>query len=294
MIQYLYYPGCSLEGTAREYDGSTRTLMEALGLEMKEIDQWTCCGASAAETSSFLLALSLSARNIALAEAQNPNAHIVVSCSACYLNLKKVEKKIQDDRDLLRKLNEVLGEEGLRLHRTSKVRHLLDVLVWDFGAERFEQFVKTPLKGLKIAPYYGCQCLRPYTEFDDPEKPKTMECLITAAGSSVWPWDMGAACCGASLMTTKPAVGEVHVKDILAAAKGADAVLTVCPMCQMNLEAHQQKISRSYGIDLSIPVLYLPQFMGLAMNIPVEKLYIDLNLSPVQKVLDRIHDSRSG
>lgn len=289
MTQYLYYPGCSLEGTAREYDGSTRTLMEALGVEMKEIDQWTCCGASAAETSSLLLALSLSARNIALAEAQTPDAHIVVPCSACYLNLKRVEKKIQDDKKILNRLNEILGEEGLRLNQTSTVRHLLDVLARDIGPARFEQFVKTPLKGLKIAPYYGCQCLRPYTEFDDPEKPKTMDDIIRAAGAAVWPWRMGAACCGASLMTTKPAVGEIHVKDILAAARGADAVLTVCPMCQMNLEAHQRRISRLHGDDLSIPVLYLPQFMGLAMNIPAENLYLSMNLSRAESVVHKMH-----
>ncbi|MDX2446995.1 MAG: heterodisulfide reductase-related iron-sulfur binding cluster, partial [Desulfobacterales bacterium] len=174
-MKYQYYPGCSLEGTALEYNISTQALMRAVGAELVEIDDWTCCGASAAEATSYFLSLALPARNLALAEKLDGLNDIMVPCSACYLNLKKVEQKIKKDADLLEKINEVLEEEKLNLHGKLRVRHLLDVVSNDIGPGKIKDLVKKPFTDLKIAPYYGCQCLRPYAVFDDPEKPKSME-----------------------------------------------------------------------------------------------------------------------
>ena len=278
-MKYQYYPGCSLEGTALEYNISTQALMKAVGAEILEIDDWTCCGASAAESTSYLLSLALPARNLALAEKMDGLSDIMIPCSACYLNLKKVEEKIRKDADLLEKINAVLSEDQLELHGKVRVRHLLDVIANDLGPGTIKPMVKKFFNDLKIAPYYGCQCLRPYAVFDDPEKPRSMEPLIEAIGAKVYPWQMGGRCCGASHMNTKMEVGVELVHAILQDARGADAIVTVCPMCQMNLEAYQQKISKAYHEDLSMTIIYLPQLLGLAIGLSEKDLRLDLNLA---------------
>jgi heterodisulfide reductase subunit B len=277
-MKYLYYPGCSLEASAGEYDRSSRVFLAAMGVDITELEDWNCCGASAAEAQSRLLALALPARNLAIAEKMGIARDLVVPCSACYLNLRKVAEKIRREPDLLAELNTVLSVDGLRLRGGVRVRHLLDVVANDIGAQALRAKLSRPLKGLTIAPYYGCQCLRPYQVFDDPEAPQTMSPLIAATGAAVHPWQMGARCCSASLMTTKPEVGVALVAGILKAARGADAIATVCPMCQMNLEAFQAKASRFGGENLTISVLYLPQLLGLAVGLSDSELGLEFNL----------------
>ncbi|MCG6911203.1 MAG: CoB--CoM heterodisulfide reductase iron-sulfur subunit B family protein [Deltaproteobacteria bacterium] len=278
-MKYVYYPGCSLEGTAREYDLATRAMLQAVGVELIEIENWTCCGASAAEPISRLLSLALPARNIALAEAHTDIDDILVPCSACYLNLKKVTETVKKEPATLSTLNGVLAEEGLELKRPMNVRHLLDVLANDLGARPIGDRLQTPMSGFSIAPYYGCQCLRPYADFDDPEAPTSMEALIEATGATVFDWEMGGRCCGASHMNTKMDVALELVGAILEAAHGADAIVTVCPMCQMNLEAYQKKISGMHRKNLQVTILYLPQLLGLAMGLQDRSLGLGLNLA---------------
>jgi len=278
-MKYLYYPGCSLEGTALEYNASTRAFMQELGVDLLELEDWTCCGASAAEATSHLLSLALPAYNLAIAEKMDGTKEILVPCSACYLNLKKVEKKSRKDPELLDKINTILKEKNLQYHGQVGVRHFLDVVARDVGPAEIVSRVKNPFIDLKIAPYYGCQCLRPYPIFDDPEEPRSMEPLIEAVGAKIHPWNMGGRCCGASHMTTKPEVALELVTAILRAARGADAIVTVCPMCQMNLEAYQKKISAMSKEDMHMTILYLPQLLGLAMGLSEQDLRFDLNLS---------------
>ena len=278
-MKYHYYPGCSLEGTALEYDRSTRAVLAALGVELSAIEDWSCCGASAAEATSDLLALVLPARNLALAERQAVPMDILVPCSACYLNLRTVLEKTRMDSALAAKINTVLGEEQLHLHGRLRVRHLLDVLAADLGPEAIHPKVVRSLTGMRVAPYYGCQCLRPFAAFDDPEVPISMEPLIWAIGAEVFSWRMGGRCCGASHMNTQREVGMALVAGILEAAQGADAIATVCPMCQMNLEAFQGAVSRSANKDLHISILYLPQLIGLAMGLDAAELGLQMNLA---------------
>jgi heterodisulfide reductase subunit B len=285
---YLYYPGCTLETSAVEYDLSTRALLEQLGHDLAEIDDWTCCGASAAEATSELLSRSLAARNLALAGAQLPGADILVPCSACYLNLKRAAVDHAADAGWRRRLGEVLADEGLRLDVLPKVRHLLDVLSLDVGPDRLTKGVVNPLSGLKVATYYGCQCLRPYAVFDDPEKPTSMDALVRAAGADIFSWGMGARCCGASHLTTKRPVGLKLVAAILKAAQGADLMVTVCPMCQLNLEAYQGAASRQAGEDLTIPVLYLPQLLGLALGLDTQAVALSYNLALTEDLKSRL------
>ncbi len=278
-MKYLYYPGCSLEGTSAEYDISTRLLLEALDVQLEEIEDWTCCGATAAESYSTLLSYVLCARTLSLAEKNKDLRQILVPCSACYLNLKKTEDIVKKDKNLLKKINRALAEENLVFKGDVIVRHLLDVLSKDVDIEKIQEISQNKMSGLIIAPYYGCQCLRPFAVFDDPEDPHSMDPLIQATGATVFEWDMGGQCCGASNTSTKPAAGMALVGKILDGAKGADAILTVCPMCQMNLESYQKKISHKQGVDLEIPVLFLPQFLGLAMGKTQRQVGLELNLS---------------
>jgi len=287
-MKYLYYPGCSLEGTALEYNASTRAFMQELGVDLLELEDWTCCGASAAEATSHLLSLALPAYNLAIAEEMDGTKEILVPCSACYLNLKKVEKKSRKDPELLAKINTILKEKNLHYHGQVRVRHFLDVVARDVGPSKIVSRVKNPFIDLKIAPYYGCQCLRPYPIFDDPEEPRSMEPLIEAVGAKIHPWNMGGRCCGASHMTTKPEVALELVTAILRAARGADAIVTVCPMCQMNLEAYQKKISVMSKADMHMTILYLPQLLGLAMGLSEQDLRFDLNLSITKAFLNKL------
>ena len=276
-MKYTYYPGCSLQASAVEYDVSTRALMKALGIELSEIEDWNCCGATAAEPVSRLLSYALPARNLAMAE-KHSKSDILVPCSACYLNLKKVEKDKKKNRQLSAQIDEVLNEENLSLENQVRVRHLLDVAANDIGPGMIADRVTHSLSGLTIAPYYGCQALRPYKVFDDPETPTSMEPLIRACGADVFEWDFGAKCCGASNMNTKSETAEILVQKILEDAHGADAIVTICPMCQLNLDGFQSRISHKAGKDLSISVIYLPQLIGSALGLSGRDLMLSKNL----------------
>ncbi|QLA16889.1 CoB--CoM heterodisulfide reductase iron-sulfur subunit B family protein [Desulfolutivibrio sulfoxidireducens] len=293
-MKYAYYPGCSLRESAQEYDVSTRAVLERLGVLVEEIPDWTCCGASAVESVDHLLALALPARNLALAEKELPGLDVLVPCSACYLNLLKFQRTAQADRSVLAQANTLIGEEGLSCSATGgRVRHLLDVLINDIGPDAIRERVARPLSGIVVAPYYGCQILRPYRVFDDPERPSSMVPLLEALGARIHPWNMGGVCCGASLMATHKEAALVSVGAILRAAVrphggdgGADVIATVCPMCQMNLEAYQAQALRGGGTPVS--VLYLPQLIGLAMGLPPEQTLLRKNLAVTETFRSRL------
>lgn len=287
-MKYAYYPGCSLTGSAREYDAATRAVMAELGAELAEIPDWTCCGASAVEAVSRLLTYALPARNLALSERELPGQDILVPCSACYLNHLRVVRDVGADKRLRSDVVHVMAAEGLAFEGTARVRHLLDVLATDIGKQRVAERVVHPLAGISVAPYYGCQALRPYTVFDDPERPCSMDALIEALGATVFPWDKGAACCGASLMATKKDVALHSVSAILGAAQEADVVVTVCPMCQMNLEAHQNQALSLHGGDHMVSILYLPQLMGLAFGLSEEDVLLGKNIAVGERLMNML------
>ena len=287
-MKYAYYPGCSLETSAMEYDVSCRRSLERLGAELADIPGWTCCGASAVEPVSRLLTFALPARNLALAERETAGLDLLVPCSACYLNHLRVGRECAADRALPGRINEALSVEGLHYAGKTRVRHLLDVLSADVGAGAVAAAVRRPLEGLTVAPYYGCQALRPYPLFDDPEHPRSMTPLIEALGATVLPWDLGGHCCGASLMATKKEAALVSVAAILAGAEGADAIVTVCPMCQMNLEAYQREALKAGGHGNPVSVLYLTQLLGLAFGLSEEAVLLHKNLAVTGALTDKL------
>ncbi len=287
-MTYYYYPGCSLSASAMEYDQSTRLVMKSLDQELLEIPDWTCCGATAAEAVGQVLAHALPARVLALAEKEGKADEILVPCSACYLNLKKAEVEKQKRSKLAAKVDKVLAEEGLSYSGGIKVRHLLDVLAHDLGEAKLTAQITRSLSGLVVAPYYGCQALRPFAEFDNPERPRSMEGIIRATGAASLVWEMSTACCGASNMTTKPKTAMELVGKILGAARGADLIVTVCPMCQLNLEGFQKEISRLKQTDLTLSILYLPQLLGLAMGLSPKDIMLDKNLAITANLKERL------
>ena len=292
-MKYAYFPGCSLESTAKEYDISTRAVMHELGVELEEIKDWNCCGASAAEIRSHLLALVLPGRNLALAEvaleamcnssdASECVHQLVASCSACYVNLCRVQETTKADATLLGKINQALEVDGLAYSGKVEVRHLLDVIANDVGTGAIAARVRRPLEGLRVAPYYGCQTVRPYSPFDAPYYPESMDKILSALGVQVHPNPLKTACCGGTLSTTKREVGIKLVSDLLEAVDGADCIVTVCPLCQMNLESYQGQVSKQLGQPVRVPVLYLTQLMGLAFDLPEKQLGLKHNIAPLK------------
>jgi len=285
-MNYTYFPGCSLESTAYDYDASARAVMKALDSELVELPDWNCCGATGAEVVSHLLSIALPARN--LAKAQQVGDQIVTTCSSCYFNLFRVNAHLAADPELQRELETVLGEVGLHYEGKLRVRHLLELLVTDIGVKAIVQRAQRRLGGIRVAPYYGCLVVRPYAEFDGPDLPTSMDRLLTALGATVVPYVMKTRCCGGVLMTTQKNIGLKLVGDILSPIRDVDCVVTVCPLCQLNLEAYQREVTGQLGAPVHIPILYFTQLIGLAFGLPEEDLKLKASLVGTQKFMKRL------
>jgi len=281
----FYYPGCSLMVTNRAYDVSARSVARALGIEMAELDDWNCCGATAYVATNEMQSFVLSARNLALAEAQNggSGAELVVACNGCYVSLHKTEKYLAEHPALREKVGKALRAGGMEYRGQARVRHLLDILVNDVGEEKVRQRVTRPLRDLRVAGYPGCQLMRPFGEIDDPEVPLLLDRLLGWLGAQVVPFPLRAKCCGGMMMTTRPEMGRQLAGKLLLNAKGAGAncMATACPLCQINLEAYQDAVSGAVGADCHLPALYFTQLMGLAFGLSAEDLAWADSLAPL-------------
>jgi heterodisulfide reductase subunit B len=288
-VKYAYYPGCSLEATAKEYDMSVKEVFKALGVELKEIEDWNCCGASAAYSIDHLLSLSLAARNLALAEKENMD--ILAPCPECYLREWETSDSIKMDRELLDKMNKALEGTGLKVKGSIDVKHPLDVIVNDIGIEKLAEKVVNSLNGLKVAPYYGCVIVRPprNKRFDSPERPTSMDRIIEAVGATVAPFQHKVKCCGGALMMANEGVQMKLSREILLDAKeNADCIITACPLCHMALDARQMYIEKEYNEKIEVPVLYFTQLIGLALGITPKKLGLDKNFVPTKKIINSV------
>jgi len=282
---YSYFPGCSLQTTNRAYDVSSRNVARVLGLEMVELEDWNCCGATPYMAIDSKQSVLLSARNLAISEKHKRD--IVTVCSSCFLVLYKANRHLHDDSSLRAEVREALQAGGMVYQGNVKVRHLLDLIVNDLGKEAIERHLVRPLEGLKVACYYGCQLVRPYGEVDDPEFPVLLERLMGWIGATPVDFGMGTKCCGGMLMTTQPDIGvDLTGKVLKQACKAeADCICTICPLCQMNLEAYQSKISARFGEDCQLPVLYFTQVLGAALGLGGDDLALGDALTPVEMVL---------
>jgi heterodisulfide reductase subunit B len=286
-MRYSLYPGCSLKGTGRAYEESVLTVFKALGVELQELKDWNCCGATAYMSVDENKAFALAVRNLALAEQEGESA-LVTPSSACYLSLNKAHRHMEEDSEIRAQSDSSLKAAGLSYRGTVKVRHPLDVLVNDVGLETITKKVKVPLHNLRVAPYYGCQIVRPFAEFDSQYNPVTMDQLLEAIGAEVVRYPLKTRCCSGSQTGSLPDVGLRLVYILLreACRRDAEVLVTVCPLCQFNLEGYQDEIGRKYE-DSSIPVLYFTQALGLAMGLPAKQLGLKRNLVPVDQVLEK-------
>ena len=285
-MSYTYFPGCSQESTAYNYDLSSRAVMKALDSGLVDLPDWNCCGATGADVMSDLLSFALPARNLSKAKALGDQ--IVTTCSACYLNLFRVNSHLAAEPHLQENLNRVLGEIGLQYNGEVRVRHLLELLVTDVGLKTIVKRMQRRLGGIRVAPYYGCLVVRPYAEFDGPDLPMSMDYLLTSLGASVVPYSMKTRCCGGVLMTTRKDIGVKLVGDLLAPVRDVDCVVTVCPLCQFNLEAYQREVAGHVGGRVNIPILYFTQLMGLAFGLPNKDIRLDASLIGTEKLMAKI------
>ena len=283
-MKYQYFPGCSLKGTGRAYEESFLAVFRALGVEVNELDDWNCCGATAYMSVDETKSYALAGRNLAIAE--RADSDVIAPCSACYLVLNKTMQGLKEHPELRRKVTSALKAGDLDYKGTARVRHPLDVLVNDVGLEVIKKRIKAPLAGMRLAAYYGCQVIRPFATFDDQHDPVTMDSLITAAGAECIPWPMKTRCCGGSLTGTVPEAGLRLAYIILKEAKkrGAQAIVTPCPLCQFNLDGYQEQIASKYE-RIDIPVLYFTQVVGLAMGLSAEELGIKRGIISAEAVL---------
>ncbi len=269
---YAYYPGCSLDSTAKEYDMSVRAVFAKLDIELHELEEWTCCGATHSAIYNADSRFLLSLRNLALAEMQGYDA-VIAPCSACYKNLRRAAKLAEADKTICTRVNSEM-EETFSCSGKIEVLHPLYFILRDYGLDVLKKRVVRPLTGLKIASYYGCMLTRPVDEFDSAERPTGLDRLVRALGAEPVDYDYKAKCCGGALALSHAGATARMAGDVLASAKGrgAEAVTLACPMCHMALDLYQSKAEQVVQRDLDLPVVFFTQLMGLALGLDPAQL----------------------
>lgn len=253
-----YYPGCSLHGTAREYDDSIRAVSNLLDIQLHELEDWTCCGASSAHCTDEELAIDLAARNLAIAE--KSDRELLVPCVACYSRFKTAEKELKEHSKKLR----------FPYHGNVPIRYALDFFCDESILKEVKKKKTKPLAGLKVVCYYGCLTVRPpkLTGIREYENPDHMDRLMELLGAESIPWSYKTDCCGASLVMTRTDIVRKLSGKILSMAieAEADCLVTGCPMCQANLDTRQEEIEKEGRGNHQLPILYFTELIGLALG----------------------------
>ncbi len=294
-LKYAYYPGCVAQGACRELYQSTHEITQALGIELVELKRASCCGSGTFKEESQLLEDTVNARNIALAE--QLNLPLLTQCSTCQGVIGHVDERLKDaqtnDPDYLKQVNQLLEQQNCSPYQgSSEVKHLLWALVGDYGLEALTQKVRHQLKGLNCAGFYGCYLLRAQKTlpFDDPHNPSSLENLFQSVGATPIYFHGRTQCCGwplasyASQESFQMAGGRIQA----AIAAGADCLVTPCPLCHLNLDSRQPEVAKTIGQTLGLPVLHLPQLVGLALGIAPAKLGLDRHVVSTHPVLEKL------
>jgi heterodisulfide reductase subunit B len=257
-LKYCYYPGCSLESMAKEYDQSVRASAEMLGVDLVELEDWNCCGASSGHCTNHELSVALPARNLARAEKEGHD--VAVACAACFLRFRQTNHELRADRALLDQTVKVIDAPYAA---ETDVRHFVDIFAREVGLEEIKSRVKRPLDGLRVVSYYGCYLVRPpdVTQFDDPENPTIMDKLLEIIGAESLDWTHKIECCGGNLMLSRTDIVVKLVGDICDAARaaGAEAIVTACPLCEANLDTRQPEPG-------GMPIFYFSELLALALG----------------------------
>lgn len=266
-----FYPGCSSQkgASSSNYLVSVNSMCDELDIELNVIPDWNCCAASIGYAEGGELPrMALSARNLALSEQHNPGQDVVATCAACWLATRETKERLKEDDVLMRETNEALAEAGLKVECNQEIKHMVEVLIEDFGYDELGSHVQKPLDGLKIAGYVGCQTNRPFgIEGESFENPMYLDKLTETLGAEpVEKYDKKVQCCGGALAFSEPEKSQAMIKDIIESAYdgGADMIVTPCPVCQMNVEVYQNHINQKYNTKFKMPVVYYSTLMSVA------------------------------
>ncbi len=288
MKEYIYYPGCSAKTNAKHYEESILPVFKILGVELEELPDWNCCGATASMSVDDEKSAAINGRNLSIAEKAGKD--IIAPCAACYLSLKKANNFLKEGSKESEKILSKLEKLGLEYKGTVTVKHPVEVLVNEIGINLIKEKIQYELRGLKVASYYGCQVVRPFTEFDDVDYPQSMDILLQALGVETVDFTAKTKCCGGALSANLEELGArlnyIIIKE--AQKKGADAIVTLCPLCLFNLEIMQSKIKKIYKEDFKMPILFFSQLMGLAFGLSREEMGFSRSLIQTKQIWDKI------
>ena len=290
-MKYAFFPGCVLESAAKEDYMATKAVAKRLGIQIEEINGWTCCGASHVQDIEPLTTLATNARNIAIAEEQGLD--ILTVCNTCTLMLRETKKELDENATKRTEVNNMLAQIGKEYKGTSNITHFLWVLIRDYGLDKLRTQVIKPLTGLRVAEYYGCHILRPQEtmDFEDYQLPTSLFDLITAIGATPIDFSRKLDCCGFhavypahdSVMQMTGSINADAVKE------GADCVVTPCPLCQMQLDMFQKEAEQTVSKGKDMPILHMSQLIGLALGIsPKEMGMTSRHLTDVGSILQYI------
>jgi len=285
-MKFAYYPGCVARSTGKEYEVSTHAVCEALGIELEEIDDWNCCGAT--HVSSQLVSTGLAARNLV-----RTDLPVMTSCSICYSRLRAAVDRLEDC-DVKKLVNEALDT---KYEGPKEVRHVIEPIIEVLeGAEDLGDLVTEPLKGLKVAAYYGCLLTRPVGGIDSPENPSVLEKFVRLLGAEPVDFRLKMRCCGGPIfMPEEDAASDTLIRILRDAKKsGADLVMVVCPLCHLMLDANQPMIEKRFGEEIGLPILYVTQLAGLALGLGAEKLGLEMNSVSTKPVLEKLEKVREA
>ncbi|MCH7744893.1 MAG: CoB--CoM heterodisulfide reductase iron-sulfur subunit B family protein [Chloroflexi bacterium] len=289
-MKYAFYPGCVSRGACPELYQSTIEVCKKLGIELDEdaMRGASCTGSGVLQEKNQRLGDTLNARNFALAE--RSGLPLMTICSTCQGVMSQANQRLTSDADYLREINADLAEEGLEYKGTVDPRHLLWIIVEDIGIEKLKSLVVRPLTGFKMAPFYGCYIVRPTSAlgFDEhPEREDTLEKVIEAVGAEVVDFPGKTLCCGFPILTINQtnSVKMVANHTLDAKGRGADAMVTPCPLCHLNLDGFQPTAARAEKKPIDLPILHLPQMLGLAMGIDPKAMRLNRHIVSTKKML---------
>jgi succinate dehydrogenase / fumarate reductase cytochrome b subunit len=289
-LKYALYPGCAAKGATPELYQSTMAIIGRLGIDVVELTAAACCGAGVVTEANPDAALALNARTFA--QAEQLGLDVMTICGTCQGVMGAANKRLKQEPGLLDRINALLAPEGLAYRGTVQVKHLLWIIVRDIGLQELRRHIRVPFKNFRVAPFYGCYILRPSWDvgFDDPENPTSLEKVIQAVGGESVAYAGRTKCCGFPIILEKETIAVAMAGANMKEAKeeGADFMVTPCPLCHMSLDIYQERAGKAVGTRLDMPILHLPQLIGLAMGIPAKELGLSRHLIPVESILKRM------
>ncbi|MBI4292616.1 MAG: CoB--CoM heterodisulfide reductase iron-sulfur subunit B family protein [Betaproteobacteria bacterium] len=289
-MKFAYYPGCSAKTTCPELDQSMKAVAKKLDLDLAELEVATCTGSRQIRDSNEELFLTINARTLALAERLERD--VMTVCATCLLNLTEVNNTLRENAELRKKINANLATIGLEYRGSVEVTHILWVLLRTIGAEQLAKKIVRPLRGLRVAPFYGCHILRPkdVLGFDDPDSPTSLDSLIRLLGAEPVDYDGKKRCCGFHVLMTKEDLAlKISGRRLTQAREGqADCVVTTCPLCHSSLDPYQAAVESKLGKKIALPIVHLPQLLGLGLGISAKELKLEGNAVSTAPVLEKI------